>query len=61
MTHRKANIFTSVGLFTLVAGLLIRLFAHGNHPHFIAGFLLGLSIVLMISGFIRRRQDVMRG
>jgi hypothetical protein len=50
------NIFVRVGLLALAAGLLVRLFTHASYSEFVAGFLIGLSIVLIIFGLVGRSQ-----
>jgi hypothetical protein len=50
------NVFVRVGLLALAAGLLVRLFAHARFSEFAAGFLIGLSIVLIIFGMVGRSR-----
>jgi hypothetical protein len=50
------NVFVRVGLLALVTGLLVRLFTHANYSEFAAGFLIGLSIVLIIFGMVGRSR-----
>jgi len=54
MAGRRINVFVQAGLLGLAAGLLVRLFTHANYSEFVAGFLIGLSIVLIIFGIVRR-------
>jgi hypothetical protein len=54
------SVYMRVGLLAFVAGSLVRLFAHGNYVDFAGGFLLGLSIVLMISGLVQQRRGAPR-
>lgn len=56
MAGRRMNIFVRVGLLALAAGLLVRLFTHASYSEFAAGFLIGLSIVLIIFGLVGRSQ-----
>jgi hypothetical protein len=58
MTQRKISTLTRVGLVALVIGLLVRLFSHTSYSEFTAGFLIGLSLVLMIGGMVKRRGQV---
>ena len=44
MNQRGINVFLSVGLLALAAGILLRLFTHAKYTEFAAGFLMGLSI-----------------
>jgi hypothetical protein len=56
MRQRKISLLTRVGLLALVVGLLIRIFSHASYSEFTAGFLIGLSLVLIIGGMIRKSQ-----
>jgi hypothetical protein len=58
MMQRKISLFTPVGLFALVAGILVRLYTHSNYSEFAAGFLIGFSLVLMVAGFVRQKRAV---
>lgn len=60
MTRRGIDIFVLVGLVALVAGLLLRLYTHTNYTDFTAGFLIGISLVLIIAGFVRQRRRLTR-
>jgi hypothetical protein len=42
-----------IGTLMLAAGLLLHNWAHGRYAEFTAGFLIGMSIVLMIAGFVK--------
>jgi hypothetical protein len=55
MQHRISNL-TRMGLAALVVGLLIRLFSHASYSEFTAGFLIGLSLVLMIGGMVKKSR-----
>jgi len=37
----------------LAAGLLLHNWTHGRYTEFTAGFLIGMSLVFMIAGFVR--------
>jgi hypothetical protein len=50
------NVFIRVGLFALAAGLLVRLFAYANYSEFGGGFLIGLSLVFILFGMVRRSR-----
>jgi hypothetical protein len=45
-----------VGTIMLAAGLLLHNWTHGRYTEFAAGFLIGMSIVLMIAGFVRHSR-----
>jgi hypothetical protein len=55
MIHRDLGLlFTGVGSLALAIGFGLYNWAHGNPLHFAAGFFLGLSVVLLMGGFVRR-------
>jgi hypothetical protein len=54
LTRQRIHILTPVGLLALAAGILLRFFTHANHTEFAGGFLIGLSIVFMIAGLMKR-------
>jgi hypothetical protein len=56
MAARTMKVFVGVGLLALAAGLLVRLFTHASYSEFAAGFLIGLSIVLIIFGMVGRSR-----
>ena len=56
MAGRGMNSFVQVGLLALAAGLLVRLFTYASYSEFAAGFLIGLSIVLIIFGMVGRSR-----
>jgi len=56
MAARRMNVFVRVGLLALVTGLLVRLFTHANYSEFAAGFVIGLSIVLIVFGMVGRSR-----
>jgi hypothetical protein len=56
MAGRGMNVFIRVGLLALAAGLLVRLFAHANYSEFGGGFLIGLSLVFILFGMVRRSR-----
>jgi hypothetical protein len=54
MLRRRLNLSFRVGLLLLAAGLASRFWAHSKYGEFGIGFLLGLSIILLIVGFVRQ-------
>jgi len=48
---------TAAGALALSAGLALRLWTHGNFSHFATGFLLGISIALLILGLAGTSRD----
>jgi hypothetical protein len=50
MTRSSSNLSTAAGILALSLGLLVRLWTNGNIAHFASGFLLGVSIALLILG-----------
>jgi len=53
MVRRRSSLFTAMGALALSSGLALQLWMHGNFAHFAGGFLLGVSIALLIMGFAR--------
>ena len=58
MSSRKARFLTSLGLLSLAIGTGLRLWAHGNYSHFASGFLLGLAVVFLIAGLVKKPQGI---
>jgi hypothetical protein len=57
MIHRKVGpLFTATGSLAMAISLGLLNWAHGNPAHFAAGFFLGLSVVLLIGGVVRRSR-----
>jgi hypothetical protein len=54
LNPRNVRIFIPVGLLALVAGILLHLLTHAKYSEFAGGFLMGLSLVLMIAGVVKR-------
>lgn len=50
MTRSRNGLSTVAGMLALSLGLLVRLWATGSVAHFASGFLLGVSIALLILG-----------
>ena len=50
MTRSRSRLSTAAGTLVLSLGLLVRLWANGNVAHFASGFLLGVSVALLILG-----------
>jgi hypothetical protein len=58
MVHCRIGLwFTAAGSLALALGLGLRNWAHGSHAHFAVGFFLGLSVVLLIGGFVRQSRE----
>ena len=60
MTRSRNSLFTAAGSLALVLGLCLRLWTSGNFSHFASGFLLGISIALLILGLARPSRDISR-
>jgi uncharacterized membrane protein YhaH (DUF805 family) len=56
MIRRRVSPFVPVGLLALVAGILLQQFTHGRYSHFAVGFLMGVSIVLLIFGVAQQTK-----
>jgi len=60
MILRRSSLFTAAGSLVLAFGIAIRLWTNGNFSHFASGFLLGVSIALLILGLARPSRKVSR-
>jgi len=58
--HRKLSRLFPIGVLMLAAGLMFHNFLHGRYTEFTAGFLIGMSAVFMIAGFIGQRRAFSR-
>lgn len=56
MSSTKLHYLFPIGTLLLAAGLLLRNWTHGRYTEFTAGFLIGVSIVFMIAGFVRHSR-----
>ena len=56
MLHRKLSRLLPIGVLMLAAGLMLHNVVHGRYTEFTAGFLIGMSAVFMIAGFISQRS-----
>ncbi len=50
MSSNKNGLFTAAGALAMSVGLGLHLWVPGNTAHFASGFLLGMSIALLILG-----------
>jgi hypothetical protein len=55
---RHKSLFTAAGTLALSLGLMLRLWTHGNFSHFCSGFLLGMSIALLMLGLPRQSRRI---
>jgi len=46
------------GLLMLAAGLVLHNFMHARYSEFASGFLIGMSLVFMIAGFVGRQRSL---
>lgn len=60
MTRSRNSLFTAAGSLALALGICLRLWTNGNFSHFASGFLLGISIALLILGLARPSRGVSR-
>lgn len=60
MLQNKLNHLLPIGLLFLASGLILHNFAHGRAVNFSAGFLIGMSLVFMIVGFLRLLRSTHR-
>lgn len=54
MSHTTFKNLLPVGLLSLSGGLLLHNFLHTRYSEFVAGLLIGMSIVFMFAGFVKR-------
>jgi hypothetical protein len=59
MRHRSV-FFTMVGLFALAISIGLQHWIRGNHADIASGFLMGVSIGLLILGLARPKRSVSR-
>ena len=52
MSHRNVSHLLPAGLVLLASGLLLNNWLHGDYAESLAGFLIGISSVFMIAGFV---------
>jgi len=57
---RGRSLSTAAGSLAMAIGIGLRLWATGNFSHFASGFLLGVSIALLILGLARPSRDRVR-
>lgn len=57
MIRRKTSLFTAAGTLALTTGIALHLWMRGNFAHFSSGFLLGMSIALLILGLARSSRS----
>jgi len=60
MSVRKRALSTAAGSLAMSAGIGLQLWAHGSYAHFVGGFLLGMSIALLILGLARPSRRMWR-
>jgi hypothetical protein len=60
VSRYKSSLFTAMGSLALAAGICIQLWMPGNYAHFTGGFLLGMSIALLILGLSRQSRRKQR-
>ena len=54
MLRSKMNRLIPIGGLMLAGGLILHNWMHGRPTEFAAGFLIGMSIVFMIAGVVKR-------
>lgn len=54
MSATKLNRLLPIGTILLAIGLGLHLWTHGDYSEGISGFLIGVSLVLIIAGFAKR-------
>jgi hypothetical protein len=56
----RRSLSTAAGSLALAVGIGVRLWLHGNIAHFASGFLLGVSVALLILGLAQPSRRVSR-
>ncbi len=58
MLRKNLSRLVPIGLVLLSGGLLLNHWIHGDYAESISGFLIGLSLVFIIAGFVGRSRQV---
>jgi hypothetical protein len=58
MPNRKMNSLLPIGMLMLAGGLILHNFTHARYSEFTGGFLIGMSLVFMIAGFVWRNRGI---
>ena len=56
MARRTKTLYTAGGSLALALGLTLQLWTQGNYSHFATGFLVGISIALLVFGADHRSR-----
>ena len=56
MMQRKVSFFLPVGMLGVAAGIILARYTHANYSDFAGGFLMGVSLVLMIFGLAKQMK-----
>ncbi len=56
MIRHSRTLYTAAGSLALALGLSLRLWTHGNYSHLATGFLVGISLGLLVLGAGRRSR-----
>lgn len=59
MSRSKLNPLLPIGLLMLGAGLLLHIWMHGDYAQSASGFLLGLSVVFILFGFLSQKRGAL--
>ena len=60
MLRLNQNLFLATGALALALGLSLHLWIHGSHVHFASGFLLGMSVALLIHGWRKQPRRTLQ-
>jgi len=58
VSRRNMSRLVPIGLMLLASGLLLHNLSHGEYTESISGFLIGISLVFMIVGFMGYRHGL---
>jgi len=56
--HKQSKNLLPIGMLTLSAGLLLHNWRHGRSAELAEGLLIGMSVVFIIAGWLRRSRQV---
>jgi uncharacterized membrane protein YfcA len=56
--QRKISAFVPVGLLGVMAGIFLHYYTHEHYSDFVSGFLMGVSIVLLIFGVAQQMKSM---
>ena len=58
MSRRRLSQLVPIAVVMLASGLLLHKWMHGDYADSISGFLIGVSLVFVIAGFVGRSRQL---